>query len=98
MSCLDVRNICYPLLIGTLRVKLSVEQIGVFVQASTVIAVFLATNHRKQIVFLHYSKYILLFMSVDYHAFYAYPHFLSNSMLRYSSHNKTSYGSTLILP
>lgn len=72
MSCLDVRNICCLLLIGTLRVKLSVEQI---VQASTVIAVFLATNHRKQIVFLHYSKYILLLMSVDYHAFYAYPHF-----------------------
>ena len=25
LSCLDIRNICYPLLIGTFRMKISIE-------------------------------------------------------------------------
>ena len=57
LSCLDIRNICYPLLIGTLRMEISVEQIWVSVQIFSVIAVFPAPNLGKQIVFLHDAKH-----------------------------------------
>ena len=56
LSRLDVRYICYPFLIRALGVKISVEQIGVSMQMFTIIALFFATNDRKQIVFLHNSK------------------------------------------
>ena len=53
----NIRNVCYPFLIGAICVKISIEKIGISMQIFTVIAVFLAPDDRKKVVFLHDTQY-----------------------------------------
>ena len=56
LSCFNIRNICYPFLIGSICVEISVEQIGIPVQVCSIIAVFFTAHYGKQVVFLHNAK------------------------------------------
>ena len=56
LSSANVRNVCYPLLVGTVRYKVPVEQIRIAVQRFTVLHIPFSSNNRQQAVFVHHPE------------------------------------------
>ena len=56
LSGTDVRNVCYPLLVGPIRSEVPVEQIRITVKRLSVLHIPLSPNSRKQTVLVHYFK------------------------------------------
>ena len=56
LSCADVRDIRYSLLVWPFGDKVSVQQVGITVQSFSVLYISLSANNRQQIIFIHYSK------------------------------------------
>ena len=52
----NVRNVCYPLLVGTLCCEVAVEKIGITVKCFTVFHIPPSPNNREQTVFIHDSE------------------------------------------
>ena len=59
LACFDVWYICYPLLIRTICMEVSVQQIGITMQMIAVMLILLSPDNRKQIVFPHYTQHRL---------------------------------------
>ena len=57
LSCSNVRNIRYPLLIWAVCFEISCQMVRIFIYTIGVVVVLLSSDFRQQIIFLHNTKH-----------------------------------------